>query len=884
MKLFLYPEFAGEDQGDGGVRRVVEAQRKSLPRHRVTLVDDPGDASVIAAHIMQPEQWLNRFVDKPLVIHCHGLYWSEYEWPEWAYKANRRVLQAICSADAVTAPTEWVARVIERHTSRRVDVIPHGISMRDWQPPSAPGDYVLWNKTRIDPVCEVDTVNALISLLPRVRFVSTFAEPAPNVTVTGRLPFKEAKQKVRGAGVYLCTTRETFGIGTLEAMACGVPIVGYRFGGQAEYIEHGVDGWLAEPGDIRGLAEGINWAFKNRETAGKAAREKAGQFSWTAAAGMYADLYRRVEAQYEAQQKAPRVSIVVPAYNLAQYLPDTLQSIQEQTDRDWECIIVDDASPDDCGKIADEWAEKDPRFRVIHNAENLYLAESRNVAIEQARGRYILPVDADDMITSSTVGMLADALDADRSLACAYGNVLFVDEDGHTPTDYRVSGHSPGHSGWPMRMDPWMQTGGANLQPYCSMFRRSMWEQLGGYRRRLKTAEDADFWTRAASWGFRSELVVTTDTLIYRNRAGSMSRANDGKRYDYLRWFPWSKDQTLAPAGLAGDKAVNLLEPKVSVVIPVGPGHGRYVQDAIDSVMAQSYPFWECIVVNDSGEPLFLPPWVRVIDSDVRDPGAARNLGIAQAKAQLYLPLDADDFLQPDALQWLLSAHVQTDGAIVYPDFYEDPGTPGDYKHYRLADFSCTHLTTRGTVHSVTALTPVRAWREVGGYAEHMQWEDWDFQLRCAAAGICSVRLAAPLFTYRKHTGRRRDWRDGDEFEERKQAILERWRPYFTGEKEFMACGCKAKTISPSNNQAAAQQSAQQQYGDAVMIEYTGAKAGSVRYRGTTGTIYTFAANDGPRYVDAKDLPIFVARPDFRVLADTSVSSTGSPTDPVLIA
>lgn len=833
---------------------------------------------------MPPETWFKRFADKPLVIHCHGLYWSEYEWPEWAYKANRRVLQAICSADAVTAPTEWVARVIERHTSRRVHVIPHGISMRDWQPPSSPGDYVLWNKTRIDPVCEVDTVNALISVLPNQRFVSTFAEPGPNVTLTGRLPFEEGKQIVRNAGVYLATVRETFGIGTLEAMACGVPVVGYRFGGQAEYIEHEVDGWLVEPGDIRGLAEGIRWAFANRERAGAAARKKASQFSWTAAAQQYAELYRSVQEKYIAEQLAPRVSIIVPAYNLEQYLPDTLQSIQEQVDHDWECIIVDDASPDNCGKIADEWAGKDKRFRVIHNSENLYLSESRNVAIAQARGRYILPVDADDKITPITVGTLADALDIDRTLACAYGNVLFVDEDGCTPTDYHVAGLAPGHSGWPMRADPWLQVGGRNLQPYCAMFRRSMWEQLGGYRRRLRTAEDADFWTRAASFGFRSELVTTRDTLVYRNRVGSMSRTNEAHRYDYLRWFPWSKDSKRAPAGLAGDHAVSLLTPRVSVVIPVGPGHGRYVQDAVDSVMAQSYVLWECIVVNDSGEPLpALPPWVRVITTDVRDPGAARNAGIAQAKGVLFLPLDADDFLQPDALQWLVSAHIES-GAIVYPDFYEDPKEPGAFKHYRLADYSCAHLTSKGTVHSVTALTPVAVWKQVGGYAEHMQWEDWDFQLRCAEQGICSVRLAAPLFTYRKWTGARRNWKDGADFEARKQSILERWRPYFSGEKQFMACGCKGRTISPPGEQAAVQQSAQQQYGDAVMVEYVGERSGSVRYRGTGGTIYSFAANDGPKYVSAKDIVLFASRPDFRVLASTSIANGIDLGSPVLTA
>lgn len=876
MRLYLHPEFAGEDQGDGGVRRVVEAQRREIPKLGHSFTETPADADLIACHILAPDVFLKVYPEKPLVGHCHGLYWSEYDWEKWSYDANQEVLKLICVADVVTAPAEWVAQVIRRHTSRDVRVIPHGVNTREWTPLAEHRGYVLWNKTRLDPVCSAESLDMLIRVMPDQPFVSTFGQPADNLTLTGRVTYEAAKGLVRHAGVYLCTSRETFGIGTLEAMAAGVPVVGYRYGGQAEFIEHGVDGWLVEPGDVYGLADGVRWALANRADVAKAARAKASQFTWRKAATAYCDLYQEMTGRYTAYTERPRTSVIITAYNLAQYLPDAINSVMAQDDPNWECIVVDDNSPDECGDIADSFAEQDERIRVIHNEKNLYLAEARNVGIQQAMGRYILPLDADDQLTTQAVRTLADALDGDRSLSVAYGNVLFVNEDGKTPTDYGVPRYGAGHSGWPAEFEPWQQARGRNYLPYSSMFRREAWRLTGGYRRRLKTAEDADFWTRLSGFGFRTAMVSTADTLIYRNRDDSMSRTQNEHRYDYIRWFPWAKEEPLAPAGLSGMRGVSLREPKVSVIIPVGPGHEKHVQDAVDSVNAQSYPNWECIVVNDSGARLHLPVWARVLACDKRDAGGARNVGIAASTTDLFIPLDADDYLQPDALQWLLTAFVQN-GAdkIVYSDFFEDPQEEGIFKPWVLADWQCELLTRKGTIHAVTALTPTAFWRQVGGYAEGINWEDWDFQMRCAEVGICSIHLPAPLFTYRKHTGTRRNWADGTEFDRRKADILSRWGEYFKeGGKKFMACGCQGAANAPAQSMSG---SLPAEMNDAVKVQYTGERSGAMAYRGASGTIYYFDIDDPIKYVLAQDVEFFTRLQDFRILQETSPSGTLEP-------
>ncbi|HEU4496898.1 MAG TPA: glycosyltransferase family 2 protein, partial [Flavobacterium sp.] len=91
------------------------------------------------------------------------------------------------------------------------------------------------------------------------------------------------------------------------------------------------------------------------------------------------------------------MSIIVPCFNQSQYLGEALQSVSEQTYTDWECIIVNDGSPDDTEEVSKEWCEKDARFKYLYK-ENGGLSSARNAGIAVAGGEYILPLDADDKI------------------------------------------------------------------------------------------------------------------------------------------------------------------------------------------------------------------------------------------------------------------------------------------------------------------------------------------------------------------------------------------------------------------------------------------------------------------------------------------------------
>ncbi len=93
----------------------------------------------------------------------------------------------------------------------------------------------------------------------------------------------------------------------------------------------------------------------------------------------------------------PELSIIVPVYNAEKYLRRCLDSILNQTYKDFELIVIDDGSPDNCGNIAEDYAAKDKRIAVIHQL-NAGVSESRNTGINCARGKYIGFVDSDDYI------------------------------------------------------------------------------------------------------------------------------------------------------------------------------------------------------------------------------------------------------------------------------------------------------------------------------------------------------------------------------------------------------------------------------------------------------------------------------------------------------
>ena len=98
----------------------------------------------------------------------------------------------------------------------------------------------------------------------------------------------------------------------------------------------------------------------------------------------------------------PLVSIIVPCYNQARYLPDALASVASQTYPHWECIIVNDGSLDHTSEVARQWLEKDDRFKYVEK-QNGGLSSARNAGLKVAKGEYIQLLDADDLLEADKI-------------------------------------------------------------------------------------------------------------------------------------------------------------------------------------------------------------------------------------------------------------------------------------------------------------------------------------------------------------------------------------------------------------------------------------------------------------------------------------------------
>ena len=136
-----------------------------------------------------------------------------------------------------------------------------------------------------------------------------------------------------------------------------------------------------------------------------------------------------------------KLSIIVPIYNVAPYLRKCVDSLLAQDILDYEIILVDDGSPDECPRICDAYAEKHSNIHVIHQ-ENAGLSAARNTGVAKAQGDYIWFVDSDDYVEPNVLGVLMEQIERDKLdvLRFRYQNVrengeIFIPHEG-MKTDY----------------------------------------------------------------------------------------------------------------------------------------------------------------------------------------------------------------------------------------------------------------------------------------------------------------------------------------------------------------------------------------------------------------------------------------------------------------
>ena len=210
----------------------------------------------------------------------------------------------------------------------------------------------------------------------------------------------------------------------------------------------------------------------------------------------------------------PLVSIVMPAYNAARYIEAALDSVLNQTLDDLEILVVDDGSIDDTAALAERAAIRDSRVRVMRQA-NGGASAARNTAMRAARGQYFALLDSDDV-------WQPDFLRAQIAILESRPEIAIVTTNG-----FHLGGPGDGQPVHPYpdpRPAPMWATIIADETAVfiMSVFRRAVYDTIGGFDESKATNEDYDYWLRAAYAGFQ---FVRNDTPLaqYRWHADSLS-------------------------------------------------------------------------------------------------------------------------------------------------------------------------------------------------------------------------------------------------------------------------------------------------------------------------------------------------------------------------
>lgn len=368
-----------------------------------------------------------------------------------------------------------------------------------------------------------------------------------------------------------------------------------------------------------------------------------------------------------------RVSIVVPAYNAACTIERTLQSLIDQSETEWEAIVVDDGSADETLSLANGIAASDPRISVL-SQQNGGVSRARNTGLAAARADWILFLDSDDYLHRHALRRLLGAAEHSLQAKVVCGVGVRVDGDGRN---------------WPFpKFDLTnafgVLSGECALVIHSAMVRRQLVLEVGGFDEELKSAEDWDLWQRIARTGARF-CQIDDVVAYYQSQPGSLSKrigelarntlkvmqrghepdprvpnphpdfargaAPDSLGYLQLNFILWSAARDIASGG-EGVWLLELLNPEIIAETDLEPDHvgsmlAQGMADLLSVQPAALAPRW--------GE--FGPKLARLLGQVYAAEARSRQRDLALAAIMNHLAVHfetADQDLTPGLL---LAAH-----------------------------------------------------------------------------------------------------------------------------------------------------------------------------------------------------------------------------------
>jgi O-antigen biosynthesis protein len=489
-----------------------------------------------------------------------------------------------------------------------------------------------------------------------------------------------------------------------------------------------------------------------------------------------------------APAEGPRISVIMPVHAPRPgHLQEAIASVQAQSYPHWQLCICNDASADPAVVDAlDRAAAADTRIRVVHRVRNGGIAAASADAAALAGGSYLAFLDQDDRLPPWALHCVVTALQHHPDAELLYGDEDKFDERGR-----RFAPH------FKPAFDP-VLLHAINYIGHLLVVRRSLFDEIGGFRAGFDGAQDYDLVLRCAN-RTPADRIVHIPAVLYhwRAHAGSTARRTLDKPYAHAAGVAALGDLLGGhsdacvvdgpfPTSYRVRRSLPEPAPRVSVLIPTRDG-GAHLQRCLDSLLGRGrYPHLEVIVLdNQSRERRTLALLRRVgRDPDVRvlqydhpfNYSAINNFGAAQAQGDVLVLLNDDVVVRtPDWIEVMLGALLQADVGVVgaklhYPDGRVQHGGVvlgiGGVAGHAHKYFPRRHpgyfgrLVLPQTVSAVTgACLMVRreTYMALGGLdQEHLPiaFNDVDFCLRVRAAGLRCVWAPDAVLTHYESVSR----------------------------------------------------------------------------------------------------------------------------------
>ena len=208
----------------------------------------------------------------------------------------------------------------------------------------------------------------------------------------------------------------------------------------------------------------------------------------------------------------PKVSVITPIYNYEKYIGETLRCLQKSSYQNWECIVMDSDSTDNSAAVVQEMAREDDRIKYFHHTK-LPIPQAKNNAVAHSSGKYLLPLDSDDLIAPEYISEAVEILENNAEVKLVYcAGVYFGDKKGK----------------WKLAEYSFHQLLLKNCIHNSALFRRTDFDAVRGYNPDMITSEDWDLWISLLENG-GEVAYIDKEYFYYRKHVHSFTDNNQDK-------------------------------------------------------------------------------------------------------------------------------------------------------------------------------------------------------------------------------------------------------------------------------------------------------------------------------------------------------------------